>query len=89
MSSPPGRESRQDISGFDIKLGIYSRALMNIRRAQRPKTLAWYPYIKQAQDQVNEKPIRHGRAMGIPPNKAAASSEAAKEGASEKPSPLS
>lgn len=81
---PPGRESRQDIADLDSKMCIFSRALMNIRRNVRPKTLAWKPYIAEALDFVNKKRIRHGRAMGLAPNKAQASFEAAKEGRSEK-----
>ena len=52
---------------------------MNIRRKQTPKTLAWKPYIKEAVDFVNKKRVRHGRAMGLAPDKAEASFETAKE----------
>ena len=77
---PPGRESRQDISDLDSKIGIFSRALANIRRKQTPSTLAWYPYVQEAVTFVNKKRIRHGRALGIAPDKAEASFETAKEG---------
>ena len=81
---PPGRESRQDTSDLDSKIDIFSRALANIRRQVRPKTLAWKPYIPEAVDFVNKKRIRHGRAMGVAPDKAVASFEAAKGGTKER-----
>ena len=81
----PNRDSRQDISDLDAKMGTFSRQLTLLRQQSDPdaevKTLAWLPYIAEAVEFSNMKRVKHGRAMGIAPNKAAESFAEAKEGA--------
>ena len=57
----PGREQKNALAMVDTAIGKLSRILLRYRNDN--DTEAWYPYLQQAVEEYNEKPLKHGAKL--------------------------